>query len=351
MTPLSQGTPGRVDGATVRLSEIANQAGVSEATVSRVLNGKPGVSAPTRQAVLAALDIIGVERPMRARQRSAGLIGLITPELDNPIFPAYAQTIERLLALHGYTPVLCTQMYGGTIEDEFTAMLVERGVAGIIFVSGLHADTTTKPDRYLRLIERGVPIVFINGYMDGVSAPFFSVDDRAAMGLAIRHLTALGHTKIGLAVGQSRYFPVVRKIEGFDAAIAAAGAPVRGVIAHSLFSFEGGHAAGDSLLAQGCTAVVCGSDMMALGVVRAARDRRAQVPGDVAVVGFDDSPLIAYTDPPLTTIRQPVATLSAVAVSALIDSVNGRHPPTGEFMFQPELVVRASTGRAPSIVV
>jgi LacI family transcriptional regulator, repressor for deo operon, udp, cdd, tsx, nupC, and nupG len=337
------GTGGsRGDAPAIRLADIAAQAAVSEATVSRVLNGRPGVSPTTRQAVLAALDIIGVERPMRTRQRSAGLIGLITPPLDNPIFPSYAQTFERLLAMHGYTPVLCTQMPGGTIEDEFIAMLVERGVDGIIFVSGLHADTTTKPDRYLRLTERGVPIVLINGYVDGVPAPFLSVDDRTAVRLAVNHLAALGHTRVGLAVGPARFFPVVRKLEGFTAAIEAAG--VEGVVAHSLFTFEGGQAAGENLLAQDCTAIVCGSDMMALGVVKAARDRGLRVPQDVGVVGYDDSPLIAFTDPPLTTIRQPVLAVADAAVSALLETINGRTPPCGEFVFQPELVVRGSTG-------
>lgn len=112
---------------TARLSDIAAQAGVSEATVSRVLNGKAGVSAATRQTVLAALDVLGYERPTRLRQRSAGLIGLITPELSNPIFPALAQVIEQQLSRHGYTPVLCTQTPGGSTEDELVEMLVERG--------------------------------------------------------------------------------------------------------------------------------------------------------------------------------------------------------------------------------
>src|SRR5947208_11695394 len=97
----------------VRLTDIAARAGVSEATVSRVLNGKPGVAAATRQSVLAAMDVMGYERPTRLRQRTAGLIGLIIPELDNPIFPAIAQTVERALTQSGYTPILCTQSPGG----------------------------------------------------------------------------------------------------------------------------------------------------------------------------------------------------------------------------------------------
>lgn len=139
---------------TARLADIAAQAGVSEATVSRVLNGKPGVAAGTRESVLAALDVLGYERPVRLRQRSAGLVGLITPELDNPIFPALAQVIGQALTRQGYTPVLATQTPGGSTEDELTEMLVDRGVSGIIFVSGLHADTTADMGRYDQLRAR-----------------------------------------------------------------------------------------------------------------------------------------------------------------------------------------------------
>ncbi|PYC85818.1 LacI family transcriptional regulator [Streptomyces tateyamensis] len=333
---------------TARLSDIAAQAGVSEATVSRVLNGKAGVSATTRQTVLAALDVLGYERPTRLRQRSAGLIGLITPELSNPIFPALAQVIEQVLSRHGYTPVLCTQTPGGSTEDELVEMLVERGVAGIVFVSGLHADSTADHDRYAKLTGRQVPFVLINGYSDRIAAPFISPDDRAAMWMAVQHLAELGHERIGLAVGQRRYVPVLRKIEGFTAAmrsVLGVGAEeAEQLVHHTLFSVEGGHSAAGALLDRGCTAIVCGSDMMALGAIRAVRQRGLSVPGDVSVVGFDDSPLIAFTEPPLTTIRQPVEAMATAAVDALLEEVGGEPAQRAEFMFQPELVMRGSTG-------
>src|SRR5690606_15746700 len=204
---------------TTRLADIAAQAGVSEATVSRVLNGKPGVAATTRQSVLAALDVLGYERPVRLRQRSEGLVGLITPELENPIFPALAQVIGQALTRQGYTPVLATQTPGGSTEDELTGMLVERGVSGIIFISGLHADTTADMERYERLRGSGVPFVLINGFSPKVRAPFISPDDRAAMRLAVTRLVSLGHTRIGLALGPARFVPVQRKIEGFLGAV------------------------------------------------------------------------------------------------------------------------------------
>ncbi|MFB6894517.1 LacI family DNA-binding transcriptional regulator [Kitasatospora sp. NPDC056327] len=333
---------------TARLSDIAAQAGVSEATVSRVLNGKANVSAATRQTVLAALDVLGYERPTRLRRRSAGLIGLITPELSNPIFPALAQVIEQVLSRHGYTPVLCTQTPGGSTEDELVEMLVDRGVAGIVFVSGLHADSTADHERYARLAARGVPFVLINGYSERIDAPFISPDDRAAMWMVVQHLAELGHERIGLAVGQRRYVPVLRKIEGFTAAqrevLGRTREEAEDLVHHTLFSVEGGHAAAGALLDKGCTAIVCGSDLMALGAIRAVRQRGLAVPQDVSVVGFDDSPLIAFTEPPLTTVRQPVEAMATAAVDALLEEVGGDAAQRGEFMFQPELVMRGSTG-------
>ncbi|MEU1277206.1 LacI family DNA-binding transcriptional regulator [Streptomyces sp. NPDC005805] len=338
---------------TARLADIAAQAGVSEATVSRVLNGKPGVAAATRESVLAALDVLGYERPVRLRRSSAGLVGLITPELDNPIFPALAQVIGQALTRQGYTPVLATQTPGGSTEDELTEMLVDRGVAGIIFVSGLHADTTADTERYDRLRAQGVPHVLVNGFSPRVQAPFVSPDDRAAMHLAVTHLVSLGHTRIGLALGPRRFVPVLRKIEGFQQAVAERlgleAEQSRELIQHSLYSLEGGQAAASELIARGCTAVVCASDMMALGAIRAARQRGLHVPKDVSVVGFDDSPLIAFTDPPLTTIRQPVQAMGQATVRALLEDIGGTPAPHSEFVFLPELVVRGSTAACASV--
>ncbi|MFL9682707.1 LacI family DNA-binding transcriptional regulator [Streptomyces sp. KL110A] len=336
-----------------RLADIAAQSGVSEATVSRVLNGKAGVAGATRHKVLAALDVLGYERPVRLKRRSAGLVGLVVPELTNPIFPAFAQVVEQVLAGHGYTPVLCTQMPGGATEDELVDQLVERGVAGIVFLSGLHADATADPARYARLTERGVPYVLINGYHERIDATFVSPDDRAAARMAVRHLAELGHERIGLAIGPTRYVPSRRKAEGFAAELyemlGVERAEAERFVRPTLFGVEGGHAAAEILLDEGCTGIVCGSDLMALGVVRAARARGLDVPRDVSVVGFDDSPLIAFTDPPLTTVRQPVQAMATAAVGALLEEIEGNPVQRTEFVFQPELVVRGSTAQPPHV--
>jgi DNA-binding LacI/PurR family transcriptional regulator len=195
-----------------------------------------------------------------------------------------------------------------------------------------------------------VPFVLINGYNERIAAPFVSPDDRVASRIAVRHLRELGHERIGLAVGPDRFVPARRKAEGFLAALEADGGAqvAAGPVRHTLFTVEGGHAAAEALLAEGCTGIVCGSDLMALGAIRAARQRGLDVPRDVSVVGYDDSELNAFTDPPLTTVRQPVRAMANAAVHTLLEEICENPVPQTEFVFQPELVVRGSTGQAPA---
>src|SRR6476660_3382458 len=115
-----------------RLAEVARKVGVSEATVSRVLNNKPGVSESTRQAVLAALDVLGYERPTLLRGSRARLVGLVLPELQNPIFPAFAEVVGGALAQQGLTPVLCAQTKGGVTEAEYVELLLQQQVSGVV---------------------------------------------------------------------------------------------------------------------------------------------------------------------------------------------------------------------------
>ena len=141
---------------TKRLADVARKVGVSEATVSRVLNGKPGVSESTRQAVLTALDVLGYERPTQLRGERARLVGLVLPELQNPIFPAFAEVVSGALAQQGYTPVLCTQTVGGVSEEDYVDLLLQQQVSGVIFAGGLYAQAAAPHGHYRRLAERGL---------------------------------------------------------------------------------------------------------------------------------------------------------------------------------------------------
>jgi LacI family repressor for deo operon, udp, cdd, tsx, nupC, and nupG len=329
---------------TARLDEVARQAGVSTATVSRVLNGRDGVSEATRRLVLTAVDVLGYERPVVLRSRAAGLIGVLVPELRNPIFPALAEAIEVELAHHGYNHLLCTRNAGLPGERAYIDMLTEHGVAGMIFISGIHSDTTAETDQYQELIGSGMPVAFINGYSSDLDAISVSTDDEAAMHLAVRHLVDLGHEHIGLAVGPDRYVPSARKISGFRAAVARylPDQPPHEQV--GTYNLEGGRAAATSLLEQGCSAIVCASDYMAIGAIQAARHLGRHVPGDISVIGYDGAPIFAHTDPPLTTVRQPIANIAQTTVAAITDEIAGRPVPHADLILAPELIARESTG-------
>lgn len=328
----------------VRLGDVAIRAGVSLATVSRVLNGKPGVSDLTRARVLAEAEQLGYQPPASPNRARTALIGLIVPELENPVFPMYVQAIEGSLVSRGYTPVLCSTT-PAVLENEYIDVLLERGVDGLIFVCGRHANTEVDHSRYYELRAKGLPLVCINGWLPDLDAPFLSVDDAAATRMAVEHLADLGHTRIGAVMGPARYITTQRKVAGYQIAVHQRSTyTASDLVVHSVYSVEGGYAAMQVLLDRGVTAVICGSDLMALGAIRAVRGRGLDCPRDVSVIGYDDSPLLTFTDPPLTTVRQDVASMSRQAVEALMDEMSGIAGPRHELLFAAQLVVRASTG-------
>ncbi len=330
---------------TRRLAEVAAYAKVSEATVSRVLNGKPGVSAATRQAVLTALDVLGYERPTQLRGQRARLAGLVLPELQNPIFPAFAEVVADALSRRGITPVLCTRTAAGVSEAAYVDILLEQQVSGIIFFGGQYHEAGADHRHYHLISDRGLPAVLINAAYEDLGFPRVSVDDAHAIEQAFAHLEDLGHEQIGIVLGPTDHVPSIRKLDAYRR--------VRGegeeLVEHTMFSIQGGVAAARRLIDRGVTAVVCASDILALGVIQQARRVGLDVPGDLSVVGFDDSALMTCTDPPLTTVRQPIAAMAQAAVGQLLSQVDGRQVSSEELLFEPELVVRASTGPAAAV--
>ncbi|MBR7826210.1 LacI family DNA-binding transcriptional regulator [Actinospica sp. MGRD01-02] len=332
-----------------KLSDVAKKAGVSEATVSRVLNDKPGISASTRAAVLTALDVMGYERPTQLRGERARLIGLVLPELQNPIFPALAEVVGGALAQRGFTAVLCTRTTGGMSEADYVDMLLERQVSGMVFGGGQYAEADAPHGHYLRLLELRLPVVLVNAASENLDFPRVSTDDAVAVEQAFGHLASLGHERIGLILGPPDHMPSRRKQEAFEAAAAKAAVTVQTAhVEHTMFSIEGGQVAASRLLKQGVTGIVCASDPIALGAIRAVRRAGLKVPQDVSVVGYDDSAFMNCTDPPLTTVRQPLEAIGRAAVAMLVGQIDGIPVTAEELLFEPELVVRGSTGPAPA---
>jgi DNA-binding LacI/PurR family transcriptional regulator len=325
-----------------RLSDIAKKVGVSEATVSRVLNGRPGVAEATREAVLTALDVLGYERPTQLRGDRGRLVGLVLPELQNPIFPAFAEVVADALAQQGFTPILCTRIVGGISEAEYLELLFQHQVSGVILAGGLYAYDEAFHDHYHELVARRLPTVLVNASFDGLDLPRVSCDDGAAVDQALGHLHDIGHERVGLVIGARDHVPSKRKLSAYLAACHRR--HVDELVEHAMFSLEGGDAAATKLLAAGVTGIICGSDVLALGAIRAARRIGRRVPDDVSVIGFDDSALMSCIDPPLTTVRQPIATMGRAAVDLLVSQIQGRATVSAhELLFAPDLVVRNST--------
>jgi DNA-binding LacI/PurR family transcriptional regulator len=332
---------------TRRLAEVAKKVGVSEATVSRVLNGKPGVSDATRAAVLTALDVLGYERPTQLRGERARLVGLVLPELGNPIFPALAEVVGGALAQRGFTPVLCTRTSGGLSEAEYVEMLLEQQVSGVVFAGGHYAESDSPHEHYFRLLELRLPVVLVNAAIEHLEFPCVATDDTVAVEQAFGHLTSLGHENIGLVLGPEDHVPSARKLAAFTTEARRAGLTTGPeAVEHALFTLEGGQAVTTRLVKRGITGIICASDVLALGAIRAVRRLGMSVPEDVSVVGYDDSAFMNCTYPPLTTVRQPIEAIGRSAVTLLVNQIEGAVVTAEELLFEPELVVRGSTGPA-----
>jgi DNA-binding LacI/PurR family transcriptional regulator len=328
------------------LAEIAQAAGVSISTVSRVLNRRPGVNEETRRKVLEVLaENPYTPRGLGALQRTA-VLGLLVPELSNPVFPAYAEALETLAARRGYSSVLCNTRSASMREEEYVRMLLARGVEGMVFVSPESTDLAASHDHYRQLKDEGVHMVFVNGGMPSLDVPEVGVDEQSAGYTATRHLIELGHERIGFVAGPTRSMPARLKTAGWEVAMAEAGLPAdRALVAHAPYGAAGGAAAMARLLETARpTGVICSSDLMAIGAISEAQRSGLVVPRDLSVVGFDDIPLASYCAPALTTLAQPIAEIARAAIDGLLAELEGAPATAGHSrVFRPRLVVRDST--------
>jgi DNA-binding LacI/PurR family transcriptional regulator len=278
------------------------------------------------------------------------MVGLVVPELQNPIFPALAEVVAGALAQGGFNAVLCTRT-GSMSEAEYVEMLLERQVSGMVFAGGQYAEENAPHEHYTRLLQLRLPVVLVNAAADHLDFPRVSTDDAVAMEQAHGHLASLGHEHVGLILGPPDHVPSRRKLEAFEAVTGRppGSAHADGLVERTRFSLEGGHAAAAKLIARGVTGIVCGSDPLALGAIRAARRAGRDVPGDLSVVGYDDSAFMSCTDPPLTTVRQPIEAIGRAAVEILVGQIEGSSVSAEELFFEPEIVARGSTANAPSV--
>lgn len=224
-------------------------------------------------------------------------------------------------------------------------MLLDRRVEGMIFIASEMANLRGDHSHYKQLVGEGARIVFVNGALPSLDIPSVGVDEHAAGELATQHLIDLGHERIGFVAGPQHYLPTQYKGAGRLAALEAAGLDSAELVAHGEFAVEGGRRALRELLAMPDppTAVICSSDVMAMGVLQEALRQGVRVPDDLSVVGFDGIEASTWSQPPLTTVEQPIRDIAETAVDALQTLIREPETALPNYLFRPRLRVRAST--------
>lgn len=322
--------------ARVTIQLVAQAAGVSKGTVSRVLNGRDDVNALTRQQVLGIVERLGYVPDPGARKLARGdrhVVGIAAYNGETPYGPYYSvllDAIQEAFMGEGYTARL--------LEPDRDDLPVE--VADGLILLGVHLDDP----RPQRLAAAGTPFAVVGQAAQGHA--WVDVDNAGGTRLAVEHLANLGHRRIvhigGAATGQAAH----ERLEAHLATLLARGLPQeRQLVLDGGFTELGGYRAVRRALEDGLefSAIAAASDEMAIGAVAALQDAGLRVPWDVSVTGFDDLPLAARAGPPLTTVRQPIREVGRRAARLLLDRLAGR-PPRHEIL-PVELVVRSSTGR------
>lgn len=331
------------------LEDIARQAGVSRSTVSRVVNNFPNVSADVRQRVLDVIQQTGYHPNAAARtlasQRSWTL-GLVLPQsahqiFTDPYYPHLMKGIAQTCNDHNFTLAL---FLVGNEEDErkISARITRKGLLdGVLVQSGHHGDQQLIG----RLVDAGIPQVVIGRPFRYDNVSYVDVDNVNAAFNAVTHLIRQGRQRIATISGLLQSTAGLDRKSGYLKALGERGYKLdEALIIEGDFTEAGGYYAMQSLLPAHPDAVFAASDVMALGAMRAAREAGLSVPDDLAVVGFDDIPIAATSEPPLTTIRQPVSQTGIRAVEALIDQIeNGIQPPR-HIIMDTQLVIRDSCG-------
>lgn len=331
---------------SLTLEDIARQAGVSRATVSRVLNGDEHVRESTRNRVLEVLQQYNFQPNLAARGLAAGrtnVIGLVIPAglsalFADPYFPILIQGATSVCNLRDYSLMLWLA------EPEYERRTIRKILHGGL-LDGVIVSSSLMDDPIVQaLYESKMPFILV-GRHPTLDVNYVDVDNVAGGREATLHLIRLGHKRIATITGPLNMIAGYDRLEGYRQALEQRGLPYDpGLVAEGDFTEEGGYAAMQKLLPLRPTAVFVASDAMAEGALRAIRQAGLRVPQDIALVGYDDTPVASRTTPPLTTIRQPIARMGAVAVETLLDLIGASKQHRHHILLPVELVIRASCG-------
>ncbi|NIN64778.1 MAG: substrate-binding domain-containing protein [Anaerolineae bacterium] len=328
------------------LEEVARLAGVSRSTVSRVMNDHPNVRPETRERVWEAIRRSGYQPHAIARSlvtKRTHIIGMVIPEavttlFTDPFFPILLRATTEECNAHGYKLMLSLFSSPADPQQELYQRLVRNSYLDGVIV----ASVALKDPLVSDLLRDEVPFVCVGRHPSG-RVCYVDVDNVGGALMAVEHLIHLGHRRIATITGRSDMTAGQDRLEGYRQALAAHGIPVEeDLIVEGDFTENSGMVGVQQLLPAEPSALFVASDMMAIGALKALRQAGRQVPRDIALVSFDDIPLASTTEPPLTTVRQPIRRMAALAVDTLLDLIE--HPGSGprRMVLPTQLVIRES---------
>ncbi len=331
--------------STITIKEVAEHAGVSTATVSRVLTGSDTVSLGRRERVERAIEELGYQPNRAARELRAGAtlkIGAVLSDIQNPFFTSCLAGIESVLQSSEYVLILGNSREDARIEKMHLNSLIGDGVGGIIL-----ALTSDYEECYEELANTDIPIVAIDRECKNLSIDSVVIDNVTAAHQATECLVKQGHRRIGFIGGPLHISTSQDRMKGYLEVLTDQDIPVEDeLVVNGLYTQKGGRTAMEELLSLSNppTALVIANNLMTLGAFETIYKRNIQIPGDLALVAFDDTPWNVALKTPLTVIAQPTYQLGEFAAKLLLDRIKNPDQPIQKIMLKGELIIRDSCG-------
>jgi DNA-binding LacI/PurR family transcriptional regulator len=304
---------------SVTIRDVARESGVNVSTVSRALNNEYGVHQRTRERVIAAAGRLNYRPNLVARGLVTGRshsLALIVSDIRNPFFAEVARGAEDAARAGGCDLVLCNSDLDAAKQMQYVKSLLEKRVDGILMNSVAALDRGEQA----QLAACGVPIVLLNRSASSRAFSTVSADNEAGGVLAARHLLKLGHRKIAHLSGPRHHGNLSDRTRGFVRVLQSGRRPVKPIVLHGSFHFEGGQELAQKVLRDHpkVTAIFAANDVMAFGAARAILSRGLRIPDDISLVGFDNIEFSSVMHPPLTTVHQPKYEMGQAAVEILL---------------------------------
>lgn len=328
--------------------DVAKEAGVSIATVSKVINNTGRIGEKTKKNVLKAMETLNYYPSIVASAltgKKTKTIGLLVPDISNPFFAEIARSIEDRSHEIGFSVVICSTDNNKEKEKKYVSLLIRKSVDGFILSSGFE-----NLDLVQQLSDQDIPIALLATDIPSLSITTVSVDDFKGGYEATKHLLSLKHRKISIIAEHAR--SSIQRINGFKEALAESGINFEEKsLVKTSATIENGKKVGLKLLRlkERPTAIFACNDLLAIGVIHAAKEVGINIPDELSVVGFDNTILSTITEPRLTTISQPIQDMGAKVIDMLIEEIEKETTLKQKMLFWPELIVRESTSELKNV--